>query len=860
MKGMTHTQKFSLLSYKNTGLTSIEAQNKIKTLGKNKVEGKKPPTDFYFFIKQFQNPLVLVLIIAIIITMIIGDFTDSAVIGLAVLINTALGFIQERKAFKSLESLKQVVTHETYVIRNGHKKLIDVALLVPGDIVVVYEGDKVPADGLVIESTDLFIEEALLTGESIPVEKQTTDLPKGINSIDEMLSKKELFLSKTSKDTQVFMGTIVTSGIAKILVTQTGMDTQLGSIATHIDENRENKTPLEKKLDVLARYITIGVIILSVGIFFIGIATQRDPIEMFTTAVAIAVAAIPEGLVIGLTAILAVGMNKILKRKGLVRTLLAAETLGSVTTVCVDKTGTLTEGKMKVSQTKTDHEKLLYKASTLANDRKDPIEIARWEWARKLSTENKSFLNPEELQLKHQRNGMIPFSGERRFLAVQVKDEIFLSGAPEELMAKAQLTKKDQEIYTKLINDWASNGQRLIGYGYIKEENTTKATQTLKSLKNLSNKKEIIWLGLMSFDDPVRTSAKSAIQQTKAAGIDVKVITGDYSSTAISVMKQLGINVTAAEVMMGEEVERITVQQLQQKLKTIVLFARTKPAQKLKIVKALKENGEIVGMMGDGINDAPALATADIGIVVENASEVAKEASALILLDSNMKTIVAAIEEGRAMFSNLRKVILYLLSDSFAELFLVLISILTGAPLAITAAQILWINLIDDGLPNLALTIDPKEKDLLKKKPLPTDAKLINSEMLGLILIVSITAALSSLVVFNLYLQNYGITLARTMVFAILSVDSLLYVYSCRSLEKNIWEDSLFDNKPLILATILGLALTLLSIHLPILQTLLGTVSLSLNQWGVVFLVSFVVIICIEGFKWIWNVLKKESI
>lgn len=851
---MAKKQDFLISEYKQSGLPQKKATKLLKEFGLNKVIGKKAPSDFFFFINQFKNPLVLVLLIAIGITILIGDYKDAVIIGLAVIINAALGFIQERKAYKSLESLKKVVTLQTYVIRDSQKQLINVENLVPGDIVLMYEGDKVPADGLVLENTDLLVDEALLTGESVPVIKQNVSLPQQLDSLEEILSKNaiELF-SKLQNENKVFMGTIVTAGLAKVLITQTGMETQLGNIAANIEENKQNSTPLEKKLDALARMITFGVIVLSVLIFAIGMLTKRDPGEMFTTAVAIAVAAIPEGLVIGLTAILAVGMNKILKRKGLVRSLLAAETLGSVTTVCLDKTGTLTEGKMQVADFDTKNEKLLYKTSTLANDRKDPIELARWNWAKNFSAKNDELISPEEVEQKNQRTAEIPFSGERRFLAVQVKNEIFISGAPEEILSRSKITPTEAKKITKKIETLASEGRRLIGFGYIKLNSQKEATSFFKDLKKAAESKKITWVGLMSFTDPVRKNVAAAMEATRKAGIQVKVITGDYSSTAVSVMKEIGIAVSPDEIMLGEDVEKISQRELREKLSKIRLFARTKPAQKLKIVKALKENGEIVAMMGDGINDAPALATADIGVVVENATEVAKESSELVLLDSNMQTIVAAIEEGRAMYQNLKKVMLYLLSDSFAELILVFISILTNTPLPITAAQILFINLLSDGLPNLALTIDPKEDDLLTRKPIHPSKRLLDKDLVLLILLVSITAAISGLIVFNFFIALHGIELARTMVFAILSVDSLLYVYSCRSLEKNIWQQPLFNNKPLVLATFVGLLLNIAAIHHPFFQNLLQTTDLSINQWMVVLLVSCIEIGVIELFKLIRN-------
>lgn len=865
------TPIFSLSELKSSGLNSEYAKKQLDIFGPNQLVGKKPPTDLYFIFKQFQNPLVLVLIIATTVTTIVGEFSDAFVISLAIIVNTILGFIQERKAFKSLDALKKVVTHEAWVIRNnnfekiGQKIKIEISKIVPGDIVVLYEGDKVPADGIIIEDNDLLIDEALLTGESVPVSKKVFKSHISEREINEFIIQATK-INNSKAINSLYMGTTVVGGSGKIFITSTGMKTEMGKIATHLVENRMVKTPLEVKLDQLARFITIGIILLSILIFATGIVLKKDPIEMFTTAVALAVAAIPEGLVVGLTAILAIGMHRILKRKGLVKSLVAAETLGSVTTVCVDKTGTLTEGKMRVVETRLTDELLAYKASTLANDLKDPIELARWQWALKVSKDNSigvtknKLVAPEELVLQEERDEIIPFSVERRFLATRHKEFIYLSGAPEEMLLRSNSTTSIINEYENLIENWAQKGRRLIGFAYIKCESDDEAKEVFSKLKKDDvNKKIINWLGLMAFDDPIRPSVKASIKKTQEAGINIKVITGDFRTTALAVMEKIGFNVKSDQIIEGQELEKMSDDELKSRVNSILLFSRTKPSQKLRIVKALQANGEIVGMMGDGVNDAPALAVSNIGIVVEEASEIAKEAADLILLDSNMETITASVEEGRSMLENLKKVALYLLSDSFSEIIIVLVSLLMGWPAAITAVQILWINLIDDGLPNLALTIDPKDHDLLKRKPLSPKTRLIDNEMLFLIIIISLTTALSCLAIFWIDWQQRGEELARTMVFATLSIDSLLYVFSCRSLTKNIWHESIFKNMWLVIASLFGIILTIFSVHLKPLQDLLGTTALSLTDWLIVFTISFGVIASIEIFKWIYikQYLKK---
>lgn len=833
------------------GHSQTHATELLSVYGKNVLSTKKPPSDFYFFFSQLKNPLIIVLLIASLVTILLQHYTDSIVILLAVFVNTILGFIQERKAFKSLEALKSVVQHLTTVIRDGNKIEIKVEEIVPGDIILLYEGDKIPADGCVMQANDLFVEEAILTGESVPVAKTRAQSFEGNSFSLESIQR----LHKSHPDGQkVFMGTSVTSGSAVVLVTNTAMNTQMGEIAKTLGEYTHTPTPLEKKLNILAKHLTIGVLILSFTIFMIGLATNRDPVEMFITSVAVAVAAIPEGLVVGLTAILAIGMNRILKRNGLVKSMTAAETLGSVTTVCVDKTGTLTEGKLQVVSTETDHEELLFIASTVANDHHDPIEIARWKWAQHQFSLNPSLPNPEQLIKKYTRAATIPFSVERRYIAVLCDTEIFIAGAPEEMITACQQTQESLQKIQAQIAQHAKEGKRLLGFGYQKFKTIQKAQAVFDELKKGYPKDDRIqWLGLMAFYDPVRPTVSDTIAKAQQAGISIKIITGDYRATAISVLEKIGISVPDSQILEGVDIEDLTSTQLQEKVRNTVLFARTKPSQKFRIVQALQANKEIVAMMGDGVNDAPALIASDIGIVVENASEIAKEAADLILLDSNMQTIIDAIEEGRSMFNNLRKVILYLLSDSFAEILLILFSVLFGVPLAITAVQILWVNLIDDGLPSLALTIDPKDDHLLKRKPLSPQTPLINKEMLGLIMLISSITALACFLIFTQLVQVREPQYAQTVVFAILSIESLLYIFSCRSLEKSVWEIPFFNNIPLLLACGFGVVLTILSVHVPILQKLLGTVSLPIQEWQLIFVVCGMITILIETFKWVWK-------
>jgi len=600
--------------------------------------------------------------------------------------------------------------------------------------------------------------------------------------------------------------------------------------------------------------------------------TGRDWHEMFSLSVALAVSAIPEGLIIALTVILAIGMQRILKRQAVVRKMVAAETLGTVTTVCVDKTGTLTEGKMRVTQTLFTNDPQAFLTNILANDRRDPNELSRWTWAEEQAidfmpegsiakskvTDWQSALRQaqggqqslETLHDFHPRDAVLPFNSDRGFLAVRSGTSIYLSGIPEKLLDAAA---KDHKPSRQVINDWTHSGLRLIGLAQIKHKSQKSAITTFTQLKTngLSTNSKLTWLGLIGLEDPVRESVATSLAAAQSAGLQIKVITGDYADTAKNVLSQVGLPVTDDQVMLGTQLAEIHDSVLQDEVKHIRLFARTKPEQKLRIVKALQANGQVVGMMGDGVNDAPALSNADIGMVVGQASDVARETADIVLLDSNFNTILAAIEEGRGIFDNLRKIILYLLSDAFSEIIIVLGSLFLGWPIAITAVQILWVNLINDSLPTLALTVDPKSDDLLKRKPLSIHEPILNKFLYFSVVIASSISGMVSLIVFGLTYQTWGISIAQTMVFAIIAFDSLWYVFSCRVLHKPAWTQPLLANKWLVLSVIIGLGLTLSAIYLPLFYQLVGLAPLSPGQLGIALACSMLVITVIETIKWI---------
>ncbi|MFC1710414.1 cation-translocating P-type ATPase [Patescibacteria group bacterium] len=519
--------------------------------------------------------------------------------------------------------------------------------------------------------------------------------------------------------------------------------------------------------------------------------------EILITSVALAVSSIPEGLLVALTVVLAIGMQRILKRKGLVRNLLSAETLGGVTTICIDKTGTLTKGEMQVVDV-IGKEGDIAKQMILANDLDDPLVIAAHDWAKKIVG------NPQKLVSRHKRIDSLPFSSKEKYFVSLNKDKdkttLFLNGAPEILLDHVNLDKKEVREIKKTIDRLSKDGKRIIGL----------ARKTLPKTADEINKrdiKELSWVGLLAFSDPIRKGVASSFEKTRKAGIKTIVITGDYPQTAINVMKQLGIKVKSDEIILGSDLVKIDTKSLSNKIDGgVKLFARIDPQQKMKIVNSLKKNGEVVAMMGDGVNDAPALKHADIGIVVGEATDVAKESADLVLMDSSFATIVASIEEGRGIFDNIRKIILYLLSDAFEEIIAVVGALILALPLPVTPAQILWINLVSDGFPDLALTVDPKTKGVMGKSPRSPKEKIVSKWMKVLIAITSLTGGLIALSFFIYFYKTTGDeVLARSITFASLGVNSLVFVFSVRTLTEPFWKSNPLVNKWLNLAVFAGL-------------------------------------------------------
>ncbi len=801
---------------KERGLSTIRAEHLRIKFGKNLLPENPPPSNVSLFLSQFKNPLIYVLLVAGVLTIAIQHFSDALIILISVSINTVLGFIQERKASTALYALKHYVSSESIVFREGKRTQVDTEDLVPGDVVILSQGTKIPADGVLISANRLFVNESILTGESISVEK---------------VGKNE-----------TFMGTTVATGQGIMRVTTIGAQTRMGAIALKIQEKEED-TPLQKQLKIFSRQLILVITVLIFIVFILGILRGYSLTEIFVTSVALAVSSIPEGLIVSLTVVLAIGMQKILKRKGLVRKLSAAETLGGVTTICVDKTGTLTEGRMEVVTIVGDTKKIAEQVLT-ANDLDDPIVVAAYAWGKKIIPE---FTN------ENTRLDSIPFSSEARcFVSLNSwnsqANRMFVNGAPEVILNWTTLTKKQRHEVLLKIDELTKQGMRLMGVAY------KSVSLSKKRIENTDHKSDLIWGGVLAFSDPVRSGVKTALEKASAAGIRTVVITGDYAKTSQFVLSQLGIELSEDQIITGEEVRKLSVAELSEKVQSIRLFARTTPDQKLMIVKAFKRNGEVVSMMGDGVNDAPALHESDIGVAVGEATDVAKESADLVLLNSNFSTIIASIEEGRSIFENIRKIILYLMTDAFAEIIVVLGSILLGFPLAISAVQILWVNLVSDGFPNLALTIDPTRASVMSERPRSPREQLVNSWMFLLIGVVSTVAGLLALGSFVfVHRQSGDIELARSVAFITLGLNSLIYVFSLRSLMLPFWKSNLFENKWLVLAVLSGFVLQWIPFSLPITRKFFGLVPLSVSYWIAAIGLSLAMFAVVEVFKLIYH-------
>lgn len=797
------------------GLSENQVIDLQKKHGKNILPKKEKISAILIFFSQFRSPLIYILLFAALVSLATGEYFDVYLISAVILIDVIMGFYQEYKAQKTLFALRNILREKAFVIRGGQKLQVDISELVPGDIVILGSGDKIPADGKLIEGINFLVDEAILTGESEALEKDV------------------------SKDNLIYTGTTVLSGSSVMLVEKIGVNTEIGKIGKSLGEIEEESTPLQEKLNAFSKkliYIIIGIclIIFTVGVFF----QDRNLLEMFRISIVLAVASVPAGLPIAVTVIMALGMHQILKKKGLVKKLISIETLGSTMVICTDKTGTLTEGIMRVVKTKFSDKKIAILAMALNNDERTNLEISLINYLKSQK------LNPKTIQEENPRIYQEAFSSETMqsisINKVGRENYSYLMGAPDIIIDKCDLSLAKKKEILANVELWAEEGLRILGLSYKKGSD----------IKKLKQKKNFHWLGLIGIRDPLRREVREVINKAKNANISTKIVTGDYLTTAIKVGEEIGLRTGKENIIEGADLEKLTDDQLKEKIFNIDIFARISPHQKLKIIKALQELNQVVAMTGDGVNDAPALRKADIGVAVgEGASDVAKEASDLILLDGNFKTIVAAIEEGRLVFSNIKKVIACMLSNSFAEIVLIFAAMLLALPAPLSVVQILWLYLICDGPPDMMLSFEPKEKHLMQENPRNlTNKDFFDNFIKFIVIVVSAANGMFALLFFWYYEKLTGnLALAQTIAFASLGIVSLIYIFSFKSFKNSLFKtENFFGNKYLIWGVIYGLVLLFAAIYLPIFNKLLGTVPLSVLQWLPILVVGILLVVIIE--------------
>ncbi|NMA95552.1 MAG: cation-translocating P-type ATPase [Clostridiales bacterium] len=832
------------------GLTLERAKWILERHGPNELIGEKKASTFEILLRQFKDFIVLVLLVATSISFFIGEVADAITIGIIIFLNGILGFIQEYRTEKSLEALKELSAPTAHVIREGKEISIPARDIVPGDILMVQAGDKVAADCVVLESVGIQVNESMLSGESVPVGKRNVEISK-------------LRRGKVIDKNILYMGTIVTAGRAKALVTKTGMDTQMGDIASLIQGVKRENTPLQKNLDHIGKELVGISLIICVLIVLAGIYHGETIYNMILAGVALAVAAIPEGLPAIVTVSLAVGVQRMLKRKALIRKLTAVETLGSTDIICSDKTGTLTENRMtvkkiyinesmldipnepgKIDPKQDSSLEMILRIGTLCNNAEsrdgsivgDPTEAAIVEASLKGGVYKRDLA-------RFVRIHELPFNSDRKCMSVICRDNreggyhIFVKGAPNRVIVKCNGILKDgkekaldevgAETLLKVGGDMAGDALRVLAFAY------KRLNHIPYDLSEKNIEKDLIFVGFQGMIDPPRKEVYKAISDCHSAGIRPIMITGDHKNTAIAIARDLKILRGNSQVFTGQEIDEMNDSQLKDNILQASVFARVNPGHKLRIVRAYKQMGNVVAMTGDGVNDAPALKEADIGIAMgKSGTDVAKEASSMILLDDNFSTIVAAIEEGRIIFDNIRKSIRYLLSCNLGEMIMMAIAALFGMPLPLVPIQILWINLITDGFPALALSVDPPEDDIMKEPP-RKDGEGIFAGGLGMhILFSGALIGVSAISSFAIVLRVTGnLTRARTTALITMILTELLYSFESRSERKNVFDIDFFRNKYLVIANIASLLLTLIIIYIPIASSIFKTFPLGINDW-----------------------------
>ncbi len=804
------------------GLSSREAQNRLLKYGKNILEVRKKKPAILLFLQQFIDIMTIILISCTVLSAFMGDLIEAAVMISIVVINAFLGFIQEYRTERTIEALRNMSAQKAKVLRDGVEVQLPADKIVPGDVVFVSTGDKMPADGFIIESPGVNVDESMLTGESVAVFKEKGNL---------------------------FAGTLIVSGHAKVGITDTGTSTEMGKISEMIQNVEDQETPLQKRLAKMGKIIVVCCLVVCAAVVVVGLMRGEPILEMILAGISLAVAAVPEGLPAIVTISLALGVQQMAEKNALVRKLPAVETLGSTNVICSDKTGTLTQNRMTVrrfvtmgdifakNQNKEDLDKL-FDICRYCNNSTDATEIAL-----KKATESQT---TDPVPDKYIRIGEVPFDSSRKCMSAIIKDKngcryIFTKGAPDVVIRKCTFYQESgmpinmQPLHNKKImlynNFLAKDGMRVLAMAWRKLANDEQ-----EPYEKLEQK--LVFAGMVGLIDPPRPEVKDAVEQCKRAGIKTVMITGDHKVTATVIAKELNIMDKKDKVMTGEEMEHLSDDELMEVAATTSVYARVMPVHKLRIVRALKKLGNTVAMTGDGVNDAPAVKEADIGVAMGiSGTDVTREASAMVLMDDNFATIVAAVKHGRAIYSNIRKFIRYMLACNLGEVITMFMGILLGIPLPLFPIQILWVNLVTDGLPGIALGLDPADVDIMEKPPIKASSGIFNKVMLWNVIFRGILTGLCTLGVFTVVNMMTGqIDSARTSAFMALVLIQLVHSLECRSETKGIGEVDLRGNMYLIGANAISFLMMLAVIYIAPLQVIFRTVPVTASEWLIVML------------------------
>lgn len=841
------------------GLTEKEVQERQAKYGKNKLQEKKKESFIVKFIKQFNDFMIIILIIASIISAVVSkmqgenDYVDSIIIIGIVVFNALMGVIQEAKAEKSIEALKQMTPQLAKTIRNGKTVEVNAEELVKGDIIILDAGNFVPADCRILESHNLKIEESSLTGETQGAEKDADAICSKNAPLGDMKN-------------MAFMASITVNGHGKAVVTDTGMSTKVGQIANMIIEDEAPQTPLQKKLGEVGKILGLACLAICVIIFVMGLIKHIEPVEMFMTSVGLAVAAIPEGLPAIVTIMLSIGVTKMAKKNSIIRKLPAVETLGSSSVICSDKTGTLTQNKMKVVDVRSQNKKFIIELATLCTDCDINVESGvpqvTGEPTEKAIVEECINMGTVKNKLENfmPRINEIPFDSNRKMMTtihkIGNKYRIITKGAPDVLLQKCT---KQVDLITEMQNQYNIKIKSLENLK-IQSDNRQMAQKALRVIavaykdvdtlpskidsQNIEN--NLTFVGLIGMIDPPREGVKEAVKVCKNSGIKTVMITGDHLETAKAIAKDLGILEQKDMAITGQELDKMSQNQLEKKIRDYSVFARVTPEHKVRIVKAWQKNGEVVAMTGDGVNDSPALKNADIGIAMgKNGTDVAKNAADIILTDDNFVTIVEAVKQGRNIYDNIKKAIHFLIATNIGEIVTIFIGLVLGLKSPLLAIQLLWINLVTDSLPAIALGLEKPEKDIMQRKPVDSKKGIFADGLWNKIIVEGIMIGVLTLVAFSIGNKYYGLETGRTMAFLSIGFLELIHSFNVKN-EKSIFEAGLFENKYLVGSFVLGIFIQAIVVVVPAFAKVFEVVPLNLTQWIITVAISILPVPVIE--------------